>query len=141
MKFKRGDKVVRSSPSFNGGRLPFGSVGIVSEALGTDIFLEGHNTCLFMESTLSLVEWTPEVGEMIEVRNNLSFWYIREFRGMIDGVYITKAHTLEICSMEGRFGWLNARALPLKDTTITLANGKKVELSLESYEKLEQNAT
>jgi hypothetical protein len=75
--------------------------------------------------------WTPEVGEMIEVKNNPTVWYKREYRGMVDGYYITKPYTGD----HSLRPWKEGR--PIKpDTTITFADGTTVELSEESYKAM-----
>lgn len=75
--------------------------------------------------------WTPKKGDLIEVSDDKDFrgsWN-EEFRGMFEGRYMGKNPE------QGDYtGWEYAR--PIEDRTITFADGRKVELSEESYKAM-----
>lgn len=79
--------------------------------------------------------WQPEVGETIEVKNNPTIWYKREYRGMVDGYYITKAYT-----GENLRPWKDARPIKKRKVLICEETGKRYILSEGSSEILEEEA-
>jgi hypothetical protein len=72
--------------------------------------------------------WTPEVGEMIEVKYHMDPWGEAQFVGMINGQYIC----IDVHDNEDTYNCFKQARPIKKNHTITL----EIELSEESYKAL-----
>ena len=133
-KFKVGD-VVRCLSQKSALSVTVGELRIVTELHDEDGFHTketGHLGWYYNENFE--LAWQPTPGEMIEVKYHSSqnyYWSARKFLTMDSNRFVCENDSIEYSYTS----FIKARPIK-KDTTITLANGTKVELSEESYKQL-----